>query len=84
MFDIGFWELTLIAIVVLLVMSPERIPAAAVATGQWLRKIKGTIHNLRSEIRKELSLWGKTDNLSDQMDNLDRLLKDAPDKKPSD
>ncbi len=84
MFDIGFWELTLIAIVVLLVMRPERIPAAAVAAGQWLRKIKGTIHSLRSEIRKELSLWGKTDNLSDQMDNLDRLLKDAPDKKPSD
>ncbi|MGM0480312.1 MAG: Sec-independent protein translocase protein TatB [Pseudomonadota bacterium] len=41
MFDIGFWELLLIAIVGLLVLGPERLPGA-------LRSLQRTVGGIRS------------------------------------
>ena len=36
MFDIGFWELTIIGVVALLVIGPERLPRVARTAGLWL------------------------------------------------
>ena len=35
MFDIGFWELTVIAVIGLIVLGPERLPVVARTLGTW-------------------------------------------------
>ncbi len=54
MFDIGFFELTLIGIVTLLVVGPERLPKVAKTAGMWIGKTRGFITNIKTEIDKEL------------------------------
>ena len=40
MFDIGFSELVLIALVALVVLGPERLPKAARRAGLWVRRAR--------------------------------------------
>lgn len=54
MFDIGFWELSLIGIVALLVIGPERLPAVARTVGKWVGKANRFIANVKDDISKEL------------------------------
>jgi len=56
MFDIGFWELCLIAVVALLILGPERLPMAARTAGLWIGKARRMIGNVKSEIDRELQL----------------------------
>lgn len=55
MFDIGFWELLLIAIVALVVVGPERMPRLIRVTGLWIGRANASIQSVRSEISRELS-----------------------------
>lgn len=54
MFDIGFWELTLIAIVALLVIGPERLPKVARTAGLWIGRMRGFVQTVKADIDKEL------------------------------
>ncbi len=54
MFDIGFWELSLIGIVALLVIGPERLPAVARTVGKYVGKANRFIANIKEDINKEL------------------------------
>ena len=54
MFDIGFWELSLILIVALVVVGPERLPKLIRVTGLWLGRANASIQSIRSEISREL------------------------------
>ncbi len=54
MFDIGFWELSLIGIVALLVIGPERLPAVARTVGKYVGKANRFISNIKDDINKEL------------------------------
>nr|VFK60189.1 MAG: sec-independent protein translocase protein TatB [Candidatus Kentron sp. TC] len=54
MFDIGFWELTIIAIIALLVIGPDRLPEFARATGLWIRKTRQFLSGIKSDIDREL------------------------------
>ncbi|RLA01957.1 MAG: twin-arginine translocase subunit TatB [Gammaproteobacteria bacterium] len=56
MFDIGFWELCLIAVVALLILGPERLPVAARTAGLWVGRARKMIGNVKSEIDRELQL----------------------------
>jgi len=53
-FDIGFFELLLVAVVGLLVIGPERLPDAIRTTARWWSGIKRTLHNAREELEKEV------------------------------
>ncbi|MEM8563147.1 MAG: Sec-independent protein translocase protein TatB [Pseudomonadota bacterium] len=54
MFDVGFAELLLIAIVGLLVIGPERLPGA-IRTGQaWYSRIKRSLTDIKHEVSREL------------------------------
>ena len=55
MFDIGFWELLVIAIVLLLVMGPERLPEVAKQAAFLLRKVRHNLYRLRSEMQDEMT-----------------------------
>lgn len=54
MFDIGFWELTLIGVVALLVFGPERLPEVARTAGLWVSRIRRFITNVKRDVEQEL------------------------------
>ncbi len=79
MFDVGFWELTIIAIVALLVVGPEKLPELVRDAGKWLGAIRRYVRNTKREIELELQLDSQKD-LSEKITDLDDLMKFAPDK----
>lgn len=54
MFDMGFFELLLIAIVSLLVIGPERLPDAVRSVSLWVGRIKRSLRETRSEIERQI------------------------------
>jgi len=54
MFDIGFFELILIAIVVLVIVGPERMPGFARKTGRLLGRFKRALSDVKQEINNEI------------------------------
>jgi len=54
MFDIGFWELTVIAIVALLVVGPEELPTLARTTGRWINKARNFMGEMKDELENEV------------------------------
>ena len=55
MFDIGFSELLLIAVVALVVLGPERLPKAARLAGLWARKARAQWNAVKAELENELA-----------------------------
>ena len=55
MFDIGFSEIFIIAVVALLVLGPERLPRAARFAGLWVRRARAQWHSVRAELESELA-----------------------------
>lgn len=55
MFDVGFSELLIIAVVALLVLGPERLPKAARFAGLWVRKARAQWYSVKSELEMELA-----------------------------
>jgi len=53
-FDIGFWELALIAVVALLVIGPERLPEVARKAGMWVGRMRRFVSNVKADIDREL------------------------------
>lgn len=56
MFDIGFPELMLSAIVGLLVIGPERLPEALRTLGLWLGRMRRSFQSVKAEIEKEIGM----------------------------
>lgn len=54
MFEIGFFELLLVAIVGLLVVGPERLPDALRTGALWWGRLKRSLRETRNELEKEL------------------------------
>ena len=54
MFDVGFWELTIIALVALIVIGPERLPKVARSAGLWLGRGRRFIANVKADIDREI------------------------------
>ncbi|MDT8370938.1 MAG: Sec-independent protein translocase protein TatB [Gammaproteobacteria bacterium] len=54
MFDIGFWELLLIAVVALFVVGPERLPKLIRVTGMWVGRANASLQSIRNDISQEL------------------------------
>lgn len=65
MFDVSFVELLIIGAVALLVLGPERLPAAARTLGGFLRRARHSWQTLRNEFERELS----TEELKRSMQN---------------
>ncbi|MAS81367.1 MAG: twin-arginine translocase subunit TatB [Legionellales bacterium] len=79
MFDIGFWELTIIAIIGLIVIGPERLPKFAHDAGSFINKIRNFVHNAKDELEKELQLK-QLNELEKDINHIDDLMKQAPDR----
>jgi len=53
MFDFGFAEMLLTAVVALLVLGPKRLPKAAKTLGLWMRRARAHWFSLRAELERE-------------------------------
>ncbi len=56
MFDIGFWELSLIAIIGLVVLGPERLPVAIRTVRGWLSSVRSFSDGVKNELSEELRI----------------------------
>ena len=54
MFDIGFWELTMIAVIALLVIGPDKLPDVARTAGKWVGRARRFVGDVKSDIDREL------------------------------
>jgi sec-independent protein translocase protein TatB len=54
MFDIGFTELLLVALVALVVLGPERLPGAVRTAGLWIGRIKRSFNSIKAEVEREI------------------------------
>jgi len=79
MFDIGFWELAIIALVALIIIGPKRLPQLARDAGRIVGKIQSFIQKAKREREKELEL-DQLNDLNESINHVDSLLKQAPDR----
>lgn len=56
MFDIGFSELIVIALVALVVIGPERLPRVARTAGHLLGRLQRYVSDVKSDINREIQL----------------------------
>jgi sec-independent protein translocase protein TatB len=56
MFDVGFSELVVIALVALVVIGPEKIPTVARTLGALVRRMRSYIASVQGEIEREMQL----------------------------
>jgi len=56
MFDFGFSELVVIAVIGLIVLGPERLPRVARQAGQWLGKLQRYVSDVKSDINRQMEL----------------------------
>jgi sec-independent protein translocase protein TatB len=54
MFDVGFWELTIIALVALIVIGPERLPKVARTAGHWIGRGRRFVTSVKADIDREI------------------------------
>ena len=84
MFDVGFSELLIIAVVALLVLGPERLPKAARFAGLWVRRARAQWYSVKAELERELAaedikrhFTEPLESLRPQMQALEQDLRDG-------
>jgi len=68
-FDVGFSELLMIALVGLLVLGPERLPGAVRTGSLWIGRIRRQFNEIRAEVEREIG----ADEIRTQLHN-DRIM----------
>ena len=71
MFDIGFLELLLIAVVSLIVMGPKRLPQAVRSISLWLGRFKQVFSSARQQLEDEVGM----DDVKRQLHN-EQIMRD--------
>ena len=56
MFDFGFSEMAIVAVVALIVLGPERLPRVARQAGEWLGKLRRYVSDVKSDINRQMEL----------------------------
>ena len=81
MFDVGFQELTLIGVIALIVVGPERLPKMARTIGLWMGKIRYYVGQVKSDIEREVRAQELKEMLDKPARELDDLYKVAEETK---
>lgn len=74
MFDIGFLELLVCAILALLVLGPERLPKAARTAGLLLGKVRRSLNNMQDELERQV----RTEELREKLKDPYATFTDTP------
>lgn len=76
MFDIGFFELLLISVVGLLVFGPEQFLDAVRITTRWVKRIRRSFDEVRTDIQRELHNDEVMRELKASANDLEKQVKD--------
>jgi sec-independent protein translocase protein TatB len=76
MFDIGFSELLLIALVTLLVMGPERLPQTVRSISLWIGRLKQMLASARHDLEQEVGI----DDIRQQLHN-EKIMRELNESK---
>ena len=76
MFDIGFLELLVIALITLVVMGPERLPEAIRTISLWFGRLKQVVAKARTGIENEVGM----DDIRHQLHN-EEVLRELGEQK---
>jgi sec-independent protein translocase protein TatB len=80
MFDIGFSELMLIAVVALVVIGPERLPRVARTAGHLLGRLQRYVSTVKSDISREMQL-DELRRLQSEMQESARSVEEQPEQR---
>jgi sec-independent protein translocase protein TatB len=69
MFDVGFSEMVVIALVALIVIGPERLPRVARTLGALLGRAQRYVNDVKADIQREVDL--------DELKNIQATFQDA-------
>ncbi|MDA0796062.1 MAG: Sec-independent protein translocase protein TatB [Proteobacteria bacterium] len=88
MFDIGFSEIMVVAVISLIIMGPERLPETVRTLSLWLGRLRQFVSSARAEIEEEVGMDEIRRQLSNEQiirdlekgkDQLNALAKDVTD-----
>jgi len=71
MFDIGFSEIMVVAVISLIIMGPERLPETVRTISLWLGRLRQFISSARAEIEDEVGI----DEIRRQLRN-EQIMRD--------
>ena len=54
MFEVGFTEIIMVALVALLVVGPERLPELVRTTGRWIGRFQRIAREMRTEFDRDI------------------------------
>ena len=69
MFEVGFSELVIIALVALLVVGPERLPELVRTAGKWIGRFKRIAADVKAEFDRDMA--------REELDRLQREIHQA-------
>ena len=78
MFDIGFSELMVIAVVALIVIGPERLPKVARTVGLLFGRMQRYVNDVKADINREMALDELRKlqaNIQDTANSLEQSMK---------
>jgi len=75
-FDVGFWELTLILLVGLIVLGPERLPKAARSVGFYLRKLRTFVITAQQQLESEIDAEALRRDIAESKQNIRGALSE--------
>ncbi len=81
MFDIGFWELFLILLLMLFVLGPERLPEVAGYMGKWFGKIQRHFSSIKDSIDQETEPLDINKIIKEQDSQMNRIKDEIKNKK---
>lgn len=76
MFDVGFAEIFLLALVGLIVLGPEKLPGVARTVGGLVRRARTSWYSLRRSIEAELAAADVSKTLKETTKDLDQTRKE--------
>jgi len=76
MFDVGFSELLVIALVALVVIGPERLPKVARTVGVLLGRLQRYVNDVKSDINREMQL-DELKKIQEQVSSQAREMQDS-------
>ena len=76
MFDIGFSELLLIAVVALIVIGPERLPKVARTLGHLFGRMQRYVNDVKADISREMEL-DEFRKMQSSMEDAARSMRDS-------
>ena len=85
MFEVGFSEVVIIAIIALVILGPERLPKVARTLGFWVGKARRMVADVKSDIDREMreselaDLRKLGDEITDVKDEIEKTGSDAVD-----